>query len=233
MAANAAPRRAVRQPLNRARVIATAVLFIDVHGLQELSMRALGRQLGVEAMAVYRYVPSREDLLDGVVDFVVDELYDDPEVQRLPERSWQEYLVRFAHGVRAMALRHPQVFPLVATRPPSAPWVRPPLRSLRWVDSLLTGLMSQGFSELDVVYAYRAFSSFLLGHLLLEVSALGVDVGPVDEPESDTSQGDAVQHYPTLLQLAPLLAEFHFEREFQDSLHNLIDRLGPGTGRDQ
>ena len=48
--------------------------------------------------------------------------------------------------------------------------------------------MSQGFSGPDAVHAYRAFSSFLLGHLLLEVSALGVDTGPVDEPTPGSAE---------------------------------------------
>ena len=102
-------------------------------------MRRLGAELGVEAMALYRYVPSRSDLLDGVVEAVVDELYADPEVHLLPQNSWQEFVIRLAHGVRRMALAHPGAFPLVATRPPAAPWVCPPLRSLRWIESFLEG----------------------------------------------------------------------------------------------
>lgn len=194
-------------------------------------MRRLGRELGVEAMALYRYVPSREDLLDGVVEQVVDELYADPQVHMLPQHSWQEYVIRLAHGVRRMALAHPQAFPLVASRPPDAPWVRPPLRSLRWIESFLKGLLSQGFSPADAVHAYRAFSSFLLGHLLLELSALGVDTGPVEEgPQAPPPVEDVLQDYPLLAELAPGLAEFHFDAEFDESLHNLLERLGPGTG---
>ena len=226
-----------REALSRARVLAAAVALIDAEGLKELSMRRLGRELGVEAMALYRYVPSRENLLDGIVEQVVDELYADPQVHLQPHHSWEEYLVRLAHGVRRMALAHPQVFPLIATRPPAAPWVRPPLRSLRWVEALLAGLLAAGFSQRDAVHAYRAFSSFLLGHLLLEVSAMGVDTGPVDEPPPATALGEApvdeLEGYPLLVELSPLLARFHFDAEFEESLHNLLDRLGPGTGRDE
>ena len=194
-------------------------------------MRRLGRELGVEAMALYRYVPSREDLLDGIVDRVVDELYADSAVQLEPQGSWQEYLVRLARGVRRMALTHPQVFPLVATRPPAAPWIRPPLRSLRWVETFLAALLSQGFSANDAVCAYRAFSSFLMGHLLLELSALGVETGPVEQSVAPSAEpvADPLLGYPLLVRLAPELGAFAFESEFEDSLHNLLDRLGPGT----
>lgn len=224
--------RGGRTPLTRDRIVRQAVALVDAEGLRELSMRRLGTELGVEAMALYRYVPSRENLLDGIVEMVVDELYADPQVHLEPHGSWQEYLVRLARGVRRMALHHPQVFPLVATRPPAAPWIRPPLRSLRWVEAFLAALLAQGFSAADAVYAYRAFSSFLLGHLLLELSAAGVDTGPVEQPDVAPAQvEDPLRGYPLLVELSPQLSAFAFDEEFEDSLHNLLDRLGPGTSR--
>jgi hypothetical protein len=77
-----------------------------------------------------------------------------------------------AYGVRRYACAHPRAFPLVATRPPTAPWVNPPLRSLRWVEAMLTGLAAEGFSDEQVLFTYRTFNSFLLGYLLLETSAM-------------------------------------------------------------
>ncbi|HEX8511355.1 MAG TPA: helix-turn-helix domain-containing protein, partial [Propionibacteriaceae bacterium] len=66
-----APRRA----LDQLSILHEAVRFIDEHGVQNLTMRRLGSRLGVEAMALYRYIPGREQLLDGVVEVVMDELY--------------------------------------------------------------------------------------------------------------------------------------------------------------
>ena len=118
--------------LDRRRVLAAAVEFIDEHGLAALTGRRLGAHLSLGAMARYRYVPSRESLIDGVVETVLDELQHDPEVHLTPLHGWQDYLHRLAHGIRRIALVHPAVFPTVSTRPPAAPWIRPPLRSLRW-----------------------------------------------------------------------------------------------------
>jgi AcrR family transcriptional regulator len=59
-------------PLNRERIVVTALAFIDDQGLPGLSMRRLGTMLRVEAMALYRYVPGREQLLDAVVERIVD-----------------------------------------------------------------------------------------------------------------------------------------------------------------
>jgi AcrR family transcriptional regulator len=209
--------------------VGAAVEFIDAHGLEALTMRRLGAYLGVEAMALYRYVPGREALLDAVVELVVDELYGDPDVHLDARHSWQDYLTRLSHGVRRIALAHPAVFPLVATRPPAAPWVRPPLRSLRWVESFLTVLTDAGFSDEAAVAAYRAYTSFLLGHLLLEVSQRGVPITAEDEPEG-APPGDAAAsvdlgRYPHLMTLEPLLRQDESAAEFEESLENLLDRL--------
>ena len=51
--------------------------MIDQDGLRSLTMRKLGTYLGVEGMALYHYVSGREELLDGIVEAVVDELYGD------------------------------------------------------------------------------------------------------------------------------------------------------------
>jgi len=159
------------------------------------------------------------------VETVVDELYRDPEVDVEPVHGWQDYLLRLAHGLRRLALRRPQVFPLVATRPTEAPWVRPPLRSLRWVESFLDALTSSGFSDRAAVDAYRAFSSFLLGHLLLEVSSMGADVGPVEEPEPRPARQADLGDYPLLQRLQELLSEDRSEQEFEEALDQLLDRL--------
>lgn len=216
-----------RGGLDRRRVLGAAIEFIDEQGLNALTMRRLGARLGVEAMALYRYVPGRENLLDGVVESVIDELYGDPDVHLAASHGWQDYLQRLAHGVRRIALAHPEVFPLVATRPPAAPWVRPPLRSLRWVQSFLDALIDSGFSEESAVAAYRAYSSFLLGHLLLEVSQKGVKIGPADAPEGTAAAmvSTDLSEYPTVVRLEPLLSLDESAAEFEEALENLLGRL--------
>ncbi len=216
--------------LDRDRILQAAIDFIDRHGLAALTMRRLGASLGVEAMALYRYVPGREDLLDGVVDRVVETLFDNEDGDDLyieDHTGWQDYLMRLAHGIRRIALAHPSVFPLIASRPPAAPWVRPPLRSLRIVESFLGTLTAAGFSDQAAVAAYRAYSSFLLGHLLLEVSQLGAQVSLLDQPEGDpdAQRRTDLSHHPTLARTEPLLALDKSAAEFEDSLENLLDRL--------
>ncbi|MGI8888974.1 MAG: TetR/AcrR family transcriptional regulator C-terminal domain-containing protein, partial [Nocardioidaceae bacterium] len=128
-------------------------------------------------------------------------------------------------GVRRIALAHPLAFPLVASRPPDAQWLRPPLRNLQWVESFLNGLVGEGFSDDAAVSAYRAFSSFLLGHLLLEVAASGADVGPLDVLDDGDSEDPELTTFPHVKRLRNALAENHAAAEFEESLESLLDRL--------
>ncbi|MBC3761213.1 TetR/AcrR family transcriptional regulator C-terminal domain-containing protein [Quadrisphaera sp. RL12-1S] len=213
-----------RVPLSRERILAAALAFIDEEGVGSLTMRRLGARLGVEAMSLYRYVPGREDLLDGVVDTLVSELDHDEDVLRTPAHGWQDFLQRMAHGVRRMAIAHPRAFPLIASTPPEAPWLRPPLRSVRWVETFLSGLLSEGFEDEQAVAVYRAFTSFLLGNLLLEVSQRGGAVGPLDLVEEEVPP-HGLRGAPTVERLSELLADDRSLQEFEESLESLIDRI--------
>lgn len=214
-----------RVPLDRDRIVAEALVFLEEVGPGGLTMRRLGERLGVEAMALYRYVPGKEDLLDAIVEHLVAGMYADPDVLDSPRHGWQDFLQRLAHGVRRVALAHVQAFPLVASRPPEAPWLRPPLRSLDWVETFLAGLTSEGFSEQAAVAAYRAFTSFLLGSLLLEVASQGADIGPLDVLDDETGEVGALAGYPSVASMRAGLQEDRSAEEFEEALESLLERI--------
>ena len=216
--------------LSRSVIVRAATGYIDVHGVQGLTMRGLGQELGVEAMALYRHVTGREDLLEAVVAELLDGVTDGLDSQLIG--SWQGYLQTLAHAVRGIALEHPSVFPLVATRHPAAPWLRPPLRSLKLVEDFLAVLSSHGMADEQVVQVYRAFSSFLLGILLLEAAQRGAETSPVEEPLDEESaqlpNSDAkldLSQNPLITRFRPLLSEDHSAEEFEVGLETLLDRL--------
>jgi TetR/AcrR family tetracycline transcriptional repressor len=216
--------------LSRDLIIAAALTQIDESGPSGLSMRSLAQQLGVEAMSLYRYVHGKEDLLEGVVASLMSEL-----TARLNEAEgehWQAFLQTVAHEVRRIATDHPKAFPLVATRHPAAPWLRPPLRSVEVVNTFLTALTKAGFSDPQAVNAYRAFSSFLLGQLLLQSVVRGAEAGPAEEPldegGAEVPQGDgsmSLDIAPEVRRLRTLLSEDRSDEEFEVSLEVLLDRL--------
>jgi AcrR family transcriptional regulator len=222
----------LRTALSRERIISSAIALIDTEGVTALTMRRLGAALDVEAMSLYRYVNGREDLLEAVVDALVDTIEVPTGSQLQPADGWQAFLQMLAHDVRRLALEHPAAFPLIATRHPAAPWLRPPLRSLRVVEAFLDGLRSRGFSDRQAVAAYRTFTSFLLGHLLLEAAMQGAEMSPAEEP---LDEGDAdlpnrdqeldLDEFPTLGRLRAPLTEDHTDEEFEGALEHLLVRL--------
>lgn len=229
-ASMAAMARRRRGTLTRVAIARAALELIDAEGVGAASMRSVAKALGVEAMSLYHHVGNRDDLLDAIVDLVVAELDDDEEVPREVEDGWRDYLTRLARGVRRYAMAHPHAFPVVATRPASAPWINPPLRSLAWIESMLDALCEAGFDDEQAVFAYRSFNSFLLGYLLMETGARtlrepkegdgsfaaeGEPAEPVPgglSPARDEEETEAIAEASTPLEVLDPLGEIDTER---------------------
>lgn len=214
-----------RGALDRDRILRRGLAILDEQGMRALTMRKLGTDLGVDPMALYHHVPGREGLLDGITNLVLDDLRATPGIEIPSTVGWSEYLHRLGHGMRATAQRHPRIFPLVATRPPEAPWLRPPMRSLWLVESFLSTLIDRGFTEQGAIATYRVFSSFLLGHLLLEATARGAETAPIEEPDPQAAGHVDPTLYPALASMRDGLQVDHSERDFEDALGRIIERI--------
>src|SRR5262245_27583882 len=99
--ARAGSRAGRSQPLSRERIAAAAMALVDREGLEALSTRRLGEELGCEAMSIYHHFPGKAHLMDALVDLMLA----DGQVELLPEWDWLERLRRSAHGFREMALK--------------------------------------------------------------------------------------------------------------------------------
>src|SRR4051794_40712215 len=102
MTAPAEPVSSSRAPLTRERVLRAAVDLADQDGIDVVTMRRLGQQLGVEAMSLYNHVADKDDLLTGMVDLVVGEI-----ALPSPGAEWKSAIRAWASGARSMLLRHP------------------------------------------------------------------------------------------------------------------------------
>jgi len=107
-----------RKSLSRERIVDTAIALVDAEGLDALTMRRLGAELGMDPMAVYYYVPNKAALLDAVVEAVMAEIdlgVDDPSTA--PE----ERLMRAAQAYMEVLVRHRNALPLLLVRGPATP----------------------------------------------------------------------------------------------------------------
>jgi AcrR family transcriptional regulator len=124
-----------RAPLTRDRVLRTAMQLADTGGIEAFSMRRLGQELGVDAMALYRHVQNKDDLLDGMVELIV------AEIGRAPaNQNWKGTLREQAMAARRVMLRHPWARRVLEDRPKGGPVF------LAYVESVLATLRDNGFS---------------------------------------------------------------------------------------
>ncbi|MFF2193037.1 TetR/AcrR family transcriptional regulator [Streptomyces sp. NPDC058157] len=101
---------------SRAEITAAAVELADREGLEAVSMRRVASALGTGAASLYRYVATRDDLLDLMTDSTASE-YDLP----APSGDWQADLLLIAHQARDIMRRHPWLPTLVMSRPALGP----------------------------------------------------------------------------------------------------------------
>nr|WP_271211655.1 TetR/AcrR family transcriptional regulator C-terminal domain-containing protein [Rhodococcus wratislaviensis]GLK37805.1 TetR family transcriptional regulator [Rhodococcus wratislaviensis] len=207
-------------PTTRERILECALEIIDRDGIDGLSMRRLGKALGRDPMTLYRHAPNKAALLDGVAELVLEELEVDTD-----DGDWATQLREVARGFRRLALAHPQVVPLLVTRPLSTPLGLRPLGTLRPLENILALLTKAGFTDADALHVYRALFGFLYGHVLNELQEL---VERPDESDDLLRLGLhrlPIGEFPLLRGLAPVLASYDGAAELERGVDILLAGL--------
>lgn len=158
--------RQVRKPLSREAILRAALEMIDKSGLDSLSMRQLGQLLGVKAMSLYHYFKNRDDLLDGVVETLMQEVVDTADNNCRRNQSWKLRVREFIKAYRIVGNRHPNAFRLFARRPLRTAAAR------RVGRSLIEAFAFSGLNAGQSIIAYRAMTCFVAGFVLLETSGM-------------------------------------------------------------
>jgi TetR/AcrR family transcriptional regulator, tetracycline repressor protein len=153
-----------RRPLSRRRILEAAVRFVDREGLEALSMRKLGSELGVEAMSLYNHVPNKGALLDGMVEVLLGELEVPSE-----DEGWERRVREAYRAFRRLAHEHPNVFPLLINRPADT------MDGVWLVEEFLRTLRKAGFDPETSLYAFRALSSYTSGYAMAEIRGFAME----------------------------------------------------------
>ena len=206
---NDLPPRPARGSLSRARILETALQIADESGLESLSMRRLGAQLGVEAMSLYNHVPNKAALLDGMVEIMLEEMPTPG-----PGGSRSERLHEMAWAVRSALRAHPGAAPLFATRPAVTP------ASLKPVESTLGLLRGLGLSPDESLSALQVLVTYVVGHTLSQVGAARAD--EVSRPRYEALPRE---EFPHLTEVAALLPAHDGENEFDLGLDAFLTGL--------
>ena len=141
-----------RIPLNRARVLRAAVELADRDGIDAVSMRKLGQELGIEAMSLYTHIRGKDDLLDGMVDVVVGEIPIDVEGS-----DWRTIIHRQVLAARSVMLRHRWAARIIETRSAPGP------ATLRYMEAVTGIVLAGGFSVDLTHHALHVLGSRVLG----------------------------------------------------------------------
>jgi AcrR family transcriptional regulator len=207
-----------RAPLTRERVLRAALALADEGGHEALSMRNVGKKLGVEAMSLYNHVANKEDILDGLVDIVFSEIA----VSSPGEIDWKTAMRKRAISVREALNRHRWAVGLMEGRMAPGP------ASLRTHDAVMGCLREAGFPFRAAVHASSVMDAYIYGFALQEKNL------PFETPDQ-VSEVMRIQRqhvpemddYPYLVEVATEMAKagYDYATEFEFGLDLILDAL--------
>jgi AcrR family transcriptional regulator len=217
MAAQTDPSPEPRIRLTRERVLLAGIDVADKGGVEALSMRKLGQQLGVEAMSLYNHVANKGDILDGMVDVFFGEI-------GLPPRGvdWKTAMRQRAISAREVLARHPWAIRLMESRSTPGP------ATLRHHDAVIGCLRVTGFSVAMAAHAYSVLDSYIYGFALQQASL------PFKAPEEVVEVTESILRqfpadaYPHLAEMAVqhiLRPGYDHADEFEFGLNLILNGL--------
>jgi AcrR family transcriptional regulator len=196
--------------LTAERVRAEALRLIEAEGLEEFSTRKLGRALGVEAMAIYWYYPSKEALLDAVVESLIGRMG----AASFPEHGdWIDGLRKVAYAYRGLAHEFPNSFPLLALRRFATE------QTYKFLDDLFAAARAEGYADRTTARFYRLVASYCSGIALNELAARK------EAPLTPAQLAALKASFPNLVGVRQWDTPTHFDDVFAFGLEVLLEAL--------
>jgi AcrR family transcriptional regulator len=206
-----------RPALSRERVLRGAVTVADAGGLAGLTIRSLAEELGVKPMSVYHHVANKDEILDGIVDLVFNEIELPP-----ADGAWRSAMRRRAESARQALKRHPWAIGLMESR------TAPGRATLRHHDAVIGALRAGGFSVEMTAHAYALLDSYVYGFALQEASLPFKGPETVGEVAEPMMRQFPAGEYPHLVEMATefvLQPGYDFGDEFEFGLNLILDAL--------
>jgi len=206
-----------RARLSRDRVLRTAMAVADAGGLETLTMRTLGQELGVGPMALYRHVANKDDLVDGIVDLVFSEV-DLPPIGA----DWKAAMRERAISLRDVLSRHRWAIGLMESRRHPGP------ANLRHHDAVIGSLRAGGFDMAMAAHAYSVLDGYIYGFALTKMSLPFENTADIAEVAETMLAPFPLNSYPNL---AAFITEhamqpgYDYADEFEWGLDLILDGL--------
>jgi len=204
--------RARSGPLDRRRIAAEALRLIDAGGLEQLSMRRLGAELGVEGMAIYHHFRNKAELLDGVLELLLEEMQPPPPRSGSPLRR----LRKTFESVRAVAIRHPHAFVLIPTRRFNTD------QALAYYERLLGVFRDAGFDAAQSARYFRLLAGYVTGAGMAEIGSRALQP---DATPSRLEDFDEAARYPLVSAAAPELRVANLDAIFKFGMDLIFEAM--------
>lgn len=202
-----------RAPLSRERVLRAAVALADESGIESLTMRRLGQELGVEAMSLYKHVANKDDILDGIVDLVLGDIDVPP-----TGTQWKTAMRARAISAHQVLLSHPWAAMLVMSRFNIGPGMT------RYLDATLGRLREGGFSIEGALDAWHTLDSHIYGFTLQELN-LPFEVEETRNVSAAVLGQLSADAYPHVVEVITRIMQTGREENFEFGLDLILDGL--------
>lgn len=202
-----------RAPLSRERVLRAAVALADQSGIDSMTMRKLGQELGVEAMSLYNHVANKDDILDGIVDLVLGDI-------EVPGTGthWRTAMRQRAISAHEVLLAHPWAATLVMSRFSIGPGMT------RYLDATLGRLREGGFSVEGALDAWHALDSHIYGFTLQELN-LPFEVEDTQRVSAEVLGQLSADEFPHVVEVITQIMRTGREEHFEFGLDLILDGL--------
>jgi AcrR family transcriptional regulator len=210
------------EKLTRERVLRAALAMADESGIGSLSMRLLGSRLGVEAMSLYNHVANKDEILDGILELVVEEI-------TIPAvgAEWRPAMKERAVSALLAFKRHPWASALMDSRIGAGP------ARLRYFDAMIGTLLGAGFSLELAARSFSVLDSYIygFGHQQRSITT--------NDERQDKKRAKAFRDimpegvYPHLARMAELTMKngYDADADFEFGLTLILDGLQRIRGR--
>ena len=213
-----------RGSLSRDHIIDGAMALADEIGLEPLTIRRLADHLGVRPMTIYHYVKNKDDIVDGMVGRVFDEV-ERPD----PEAPWKEAVASRARSLRAALRRHPWAIPIMESRR------TPGLDILEHHEAMLATWLRTGFPLQIVAHGLAVVDAFVYGFALQEAALpFGENDGDLTEASEQIIAPLSPEQYPALTRFTAehvMQPGYSFGDSFEAGLGFMLDGV-ERAGRD-
>jgi AcrR family transcriptional regulator len=214
-------RRPGREPrFTRDELARRALAILDAQGTEGLTMRALAAELGMGTMALYRYFPSKRELMDAAVEIAA------PQIE-LPEPGagdWKQQLGSLARELFDAGVRHPSLARERFGRPLMTP------AAMRVTEAAIALLLRAGLSNNEAVAAFKALLLFALG---AAAAAASESKPEVREQASSRHTGAPAAELPAMAAVAEeFTAALGGDQAFELGLAALLDGFELRTRRE-